>query len=141
MIVAVDFDGVLCEDRFPEIGEPLAPAVNFVRDLIAKGHEVVLWTSRSGRRLEEAVEWCADRGITFCAVNDNAPSNKAAYSAEYPDPPRKVYADLYLEDHCPFFLNLAEGSRRNAVSRMVAYAEQYVNRYEGIWDIKEENDG
>lgn len=99
MIIAVDFDGVLCESRFPDIGAPDYEVVSLVRQLIDAGHEVILWTSRAGERLTEAVEWCADRGLRFCAVNENAPSNRERYAAEYPQPSPKVYADVYVEDH------------------------------------------
>lgn len=99
MIVAVDFDGVLCEDRFPGIGAPDYEVVSLVRQLIDAGHEVILWTSRTGDRLTEAVEWCEGYGLRFCAVNENAPSNRAMYEAEYPNPSPKVYADVYVEDH------------------------------------------
>lgn len=100
MVIAVDFDGVLCENgNFPEIGKPIYPMVSFVRELMDQGHEVVLWTSRVGKPLNEAVEWCKDRGLRFCAVNDNAPSNKEQYLKEYPNGTRKVYADLYIDDH------------------------------------------
>jgi len=99
MIIAVDFDGVLCEDRFPEIGTPDHEVVSLVRQLIDAGHEVVLWTCRTDDRLTEAVEWCEDRGMRFCAVNENAPSNRARWAAEYPNGTRKVYADVYVEDH------------------------------------------
>jgi hypothetical protein len=99
MIIAVDFDGVLCESRFPEIGAPDYEVVSLVRQLIDTGHEVILWTSRTGDRLTEAVEWCEDRGLHFCAVNGNAPSNRERFEAEYPHPSPKVYADVYVEDH------------------------------------------
>lgn len=141
MIVAFDFDGVLCENRFPEIGREYVDAVILARRLAAEGHEVILWTSRTGQPLAEALEWCGRRGIEFCAVNDNAPSNRRRYSAEYPDPPRKVYADLYLEDHCPFFQHYAEGNPERAVRRMVEKAVRYVRRYEEIWDMKEDQNG
>lgn len=99
MIIAMDFDGVLCEDAFPSIGAADYEAVSLTRQLIDAGHEVILWTSRAGDRLTEAVEWCADYGLHFCAVNCNAPSNRDAYEAEYPVPSPKVYADVYVEDH------------------------------------------
>ena len=99
MIIAVDFDGVLCEDRFPEIGAPDYEVVSLVRQLIDAGHEVILWTCRVDARLQEAVEWCEDRGLRFCAVNKNAPSNRARGESEYPNGTRKVYADVYVEDH------------------------------------------
>lgn len=67
--------------------------------MIDKGHEVILWTSRVDAELAAAVEWCNSYGLYFCAVNDNAPSNKAKYLAKYPNGTRKVYADIYVDDH------------------------------------------
>lgn len=98
MIVAVDFDGVLCEDKFPEIGEPRYDVISAVRQLIDKGHEVVLWTSRVEKELEAAVSWCEDRGLHFTAINENAPSNRALYKDLYKTDPRKIYADVYIDD-------------------------------------------
>lgn len=102
MIIAVDFDGILCEDQFPAIGKPNYEMVSFVRELIDQGHEVILWTSRVEDRLQEAVDWCGDYGLRFCAVNEAAPSNLA----KYPTNPRKIYADIYIDDHNPNFVVL-----------------------------------
>lgn len=99
LIIAVDFDGILCKNKFPEIGDPNYEVISLVRQLIDKGHEVILWTSRVDAELQAAVEWCEDRGLHFCAVNDQAPSNKEQYSAKYPNGTRKVYADIYVDDH------------------------------------------
>jgi hypothetical protein len=104
VIIAVDFDGILCENRFPEIGPQHDEMVSFIREVIDKGHEVVLWTSRVGEELTAAVDWCEVRGIHFCAVNENAPSNIAKYKAKYPSGTRKVYADVYIDDHNPNFV-------------------------------------
>ena len=100
MIVAVDFDGILCEDAFPEIGKPEYPMISVVRQLIDAGHDVILWTSRVDDKLQEAVEWCKDYGLHFCAINDNAPNNVAEYGTN----PRKVYADIYIDDRSLLFL-------------------------------------
>lgn len=99
MIIAVDFDGVLCKSKFPKIGPPNYEVISLVRELIDKGHEVVLWTTRNGDELKEAVEWCEDRGLHFCAVNEPAPSNNAEYADKYPVQSRKIYADVYIDDH------------------------------------------
>ena len=107
MIIAVDFDGILCENQFPNIGPPNYTMVSFVRELIDMGHEVVLWTSRVDQPLRDAVAWCEDRGLHFCAVNDNAPSNKAKYEGLFPGGTRKVDADIYIDDHNPAFLRSA----------------------------------
>lgn len=109
MIVAVDFDGILCRDEFPRIGEPNYGVVSLVREIIDAGHEVVLWTGRADDRLVEAVRWCEDRGLHFCAVNDNAPSNRAQYGHLYPNGTRKVYADVYMDDKSAEFRALADG--------------------------------
>jgi hypothetical protein len=100
MIIAVDFDGVLVKDAFPCVGEPDRLMVDLVKLLIQKsGVEVVLWTSRVDAPLQEAVDWCTRQGLTFDAINDNAPSNKRKYAKQYPNGTRKVYADYYLDDH------------------------------------------
>ena len=100
MIIAVDFDGVLVQSAFPKIGEPDREMVGLVRLLIQKSDvEVVLWTSRVDQPLEDAIAWCEQMGLTFDAINDNAPSNKRKYSKLYPNGTRKVYADYYLDDH------------------------------------------
>jgi hypothetical protein len=59
----------------------------------------VLWTTRNGEELKEAVEWCEDRGLHFCAINEPAPSNAAEYADKYPVQSRKIYADIYIDDH------------------------------------------
>lgn len=104
MIIAVDFDGILCENTFPKIGKPYYPMISFVRELMDEGYEVVLWTSRVEQQLDEAVAWCEDRGLHFCAVNDNAPSNKKKYEGVYSTPTRKIFADIYIDDHNPVFI-------------------------------------
>ena len=99
MIIAVDFDGVLCKNEFPEIGKANYTVIGLVRQLIDEGNEVILWTSRVEEELEKAVEWCEDYGLHFCAVNDNAPSNQKEFASVYKTIPRKIYADVYIDDH------------------------------------------
>lgn len=99
MIIAVDFDGVLCSNEFPAIGKPNYNMIRVIKDVIAAGHEVVLWTSRVETELENAVKWCEEHGLHFCAINDAAPSNKAKYAGVYKTTPRKIYADVYVDDH------------------------------------------
>lgn len=99
MIIAVDFDGILCEDNFPDIGAPRYDVISLVRQLIDKGNEVILWTTRNGEELAKAVKWCTDYGLHFCNVNGPAPSNEEEYRDKYPTQSRKIYADVYIDDH------------------------------------------
>ena len=93
-IIAVDFDGTLCTERFPEIGEPIVPMIENVKKLKAMGYRIILWTCRQGKVLDEAVEWCTKHGLEFDAVNDNIPEIKREWKANV----RKVYCDLYIDD-------------------------------------------
>lgn len=94
MIIAIDFDGVLVKDKFPEIGDPDWGMLKAVWKLGFTPHELVLNTCRVGERLEEAVEWCKHHDLRFTSVNSNTPSNLNKYGTD----PRKVYADVYIDD-------------------------------------------
>lgn len=124
MIIAVDFDGVLCENKFPEIGTPKYEVISLVRQLIDKGNEVVLWTTRNGEELAKAVEWSADYGLHFCNVNGPAPSNEEKYRDKYPTQSRKIYADVYIDDHNLEYMS--EGRQRGNM-----YMIRYLKELEG----------
>ena len=93
-IYAVDFDNTLAVTRFPEIVEPKAKVVAAVKMLKANGHKVILWTSRAGKDLKDAVEWCTEQGIVFDAVNEPLPEQMDRWGNDT----RKVYADFYIDD-------------------------------------------
>lgn len=92
--IAVDFDGTLCEDRFPHIGPPRLHIIQAVRHLQRLGIKTILWTCRNGEVLKQAVEWCRSYDLTFDAVNENLPEVKAKWGGDT----RKVLADYYLDD-------------------------------------------
>lgn len=94
MIIAVDFDGVIVSDAFPEIGSPDYTILSLLNKVKNQGHEVILWTCRVEERLWEAVAWCKERRLKFTVVNGNSPENLALYRTD----PRKVYADVYIDD-------------------------------------------
>lgn len=93
-IYAIDFDGTLAETRFPEIIGPKEKMVEFVKAIQAAGHKTILWTSRAGEDLDNAVEWCREQGIIFDTVNENIPE----HTAKWGNDTRKVYADYYIDD-------------------------------------------
>lgn len=99
MIIAVDFDGVLVRDEFPNIGQPNHNMIEAVKGVIEAGHEVVLWTCRVENELAAAVEWCEEHGIRFHTVNGAAFSNMIKYAGVYSTTPRKIYANYYIDDH------------------------------------------
>ena len=63
MVIAVDFDGTIVEHKYPAIGRELPFATETLRMLIRDRHKLILWSVREGALLEEAVEWCRERGV------------------------------------------------------------------------------
>lgn len=60
-VIAVDFDGTLCKQAWPEIGEENEILIEHLKEQQAAGARLILWTNREGDLLEEAVEWCKAR--------------------------------------------------------------------------------
>lgn len=94
MIVAVDFDGTIVTNKYPNIGEVNSRTVAYLKKMKSKGVKLILWTCRSGSHLTEAVEFCEGQGIQFDAVNDNLPEIKEKYGNNS----RKIFADFYIDD-------------------------------------------
>ena len=97
MIIAVDFDGTIVEHKYPSIGKEKPFAVETLRQLSAEGHKVILWTVRHGETLDQALEWCAKRGLRFYAVNSNYPARSLFEAGAASS--RKIEADVFIDDH------------------------------------------
>ena len=97
MTIAVDFDGTIVEHAYPAIGKELPFATATLRQLIRDGHQLILWSVREGKLLEEAVKWCEERGVHFYAVNqdlgedDLNMQDKRFYS-------RKLKVQMFIDD-------------------------------------------
>lgn len=70
-IIAIDFDGCLCTNNWPDVGEPNWNVINRARDEQKNGAKLILWTCRDGPVLDAAVKACESWGLTFDAVNEN----------------------------------------------------------------------
>lgn len=91
--IAVDFDGTIVENAYPAIGKPITFAFETLRELQKRGFAIILWTVRSGKLLDEAVEFCRQNGVEFYAVNRNYPEE--SFDGEQP---RKIEADVFIDD-------------------------------------------
>lgn len=91
--IAVDFDGTIVEDKYPDIGKPMPFAFDALIRLQKMGHRLILWTYRTDNSLKEAVDFCHKNGIEFYAVNHNHPEE--VYSSAIP---RKLQVDLFIDD-------------------------------------------
>jgi len=93
MKIAVDFDGTIVEHKFPKIGKVMPFAFSALIELQKLGHQIILWTYRSGKELDEAVNFCKENGLEFYAVNKNFPEEIYDDSIS-----RKIFADVYIDD-------------------------------------------
>ena len=95
MIIAIDFDGTIVEHRYPSIGEEKPFAIETLKMLIRDRHQLILWSVREGQLLEEAVQWCRERGVEFWAVNRDYPEEDPRYNQSFS---RKLKADYFIDD-------------------------------------------
>ena len=100
-VIAVDFDGTLCENEFPEIGKPKPLVIEYIKRQAARGSKIILHTCReNGIRplLDEARVFCNVYNIPLYAINEN-PGNPHPRKHGVKGPGRKVFADLYIDDN------------------------------------------
>ncbi|MBO5975530.1 MAG: hypothetical protein J6P95_07480 [Paludibacteraceae bacterium] len=92
MRIAVDFDGTIVQHAYPLIGKEIPFAIETLKRLQAEDHHlIILWTVRTGKALDEAVEFCRKKGLEFYAINQNDPEEQTSGT-------KKVIADVYIDD-------------------------------------------
>lgn len=63
--------------------------------LINEHHKLILWTVREGKLLQEAIDWCKERGVEFYAVNKDYPEEEETNNNHFS---RKIKADIFIDD-------------------------------------------
>ena len=132
-IIAVDFDGTLCENKWPEIGMPNEELIEYLKKRQANGEKLILWTNRVGNRLDEAVKWSAEKGLVFDAVNENLPEIVEAFGVDS----RKIFANEYIDDRNRLLESCREKSNMELWAEdevMMACKHEAPNRKDGEWD-------
>ena len=94
-IICVDFDGVLHDGSWPNIGKPNTYLFAYLINCRKHGIKGILYTMREGKLLDDAVEFCKSQGLEFNAVNDNLPEMIELYGSN----PRKIAFDYLLDDN------------------------------------------
>lgn len=93
LTIAIDFDGTLVENAYPKIGKPVIFAFETLKQLQENGHRLILWTYRHGSELNDAIDFCKARDITFYAINKSFPEEEFEDTQS-----RKILADIYIDD-------------------------------------------
>ncbi len=117
MVIAIDFDGTIVENRYPEIGAERPFATETLKMLIQDRHRLVLWTCREGELLDNAVKWCRERGVEFYAINRDYPEESTANNPHFT---RKLKADMFIDDR-----NLGGLPDWGTIYRMVSRRKQW----------------
>ena len=100
LTIAVDFDGTCVTHSYPYIGKDIG-SVPVLKELVDRGHQLILWTMRSGKQLEDAVNWFSENDIPLYGVQRNPTQDSWTSSP-------KAYAQLYIDDAalgCPLSWN------------------------------------
>ena len=93
MKIAVDFDGTIVDHDYPAIGKEKMFAFQTLKELQKRGCLLILWTYRTGKELDAAVEFCRTNGLEFYAVNKSYPEEILDETVS-----RKINADIYIDD-------------------------------------------
>ncbi len=86
--IAVDLDGTLAENTFPEIGDPMPGAAETMAEFHRAGYRIIVFSVRGD--VEQIEDWLHLNGIPFDHINENPD--------QPPDSSGKVYAHAYLDD-------------------------------------------
>lgn len=120
MIIAIDFDGTIVEHKYPGIGKEIPFAIETLKKLQKDNHKLILWTVREDELLDEAINFCKERGLEFYAVNSNYPEEKDSHNHFS----RKLKADLFIDDR-----NLGGLPDWGVIYRMVSERLSYEDIY------------
>ncbi len=90
MEIAIDFDGTCVRHEYPKVGSDIG-AVPVLKRLVDEGHNLILFTMRSGSELTDAVKWFLVNGIKLHGVQYNP--TQAQWTCS-----NKCYAQLYIDD-------------------------------------------
>jgi len=109
LLIAIDFDGTLCENAWPNVGAPKWDVINKIKEMQEQGHEFILWTCRENADLIPVFKFLSEVGLTFRWINSNAEYRVKQFDDK---DCRKIGADYYVDDKALSindFVNLKEG--------------------------------
>lgn len=105
-IIAVDFDGTIVKNRWPEIGEINEHIVEEMRKEDKNGTVIILWTCRTGKELENAIKFCYENDIPIDYANENCEWVKNHFDGEG----IKVFAHKYIDDKAVYVDDWVKGA-------------------------------
>lgn len=130
--IAVDFDDTLFIRKSWKnmIGVANEKAIRLIQVLHERGWKIILWTSRNGKALDEAVQFCKDHHVHIDFVNENPEAiewfkNHLGFKESAWSP--KVFADVYLDDSA-FNPDILEGLEGYTEKECVEVFEEFCEK-------------
>ncbi len=138
--IAVDFDGTIVTHEYPKIGREIPFAIETLKMLIRDQHRLILWSVREGELLQEAVDWCRERGVEFWAVNKDYPEESYENNNHFS---RKLKADYFIDDRNigglpdwgQIYQIISKGKSYRALIRESMGAQQEMPKKKHWWNI------
>lgn len=90
MFIVIDFDGTVVTHDYPRVGKNIG-SVPVLRKLIDKKHQLILFTMRSGKELDQAVNWFKENDIPLFGIQTNPTQHEWTSSP-------KAYGQLIIDD-------------------------------------------
>jgi len=125
LIIAIDFDGTIVEDAYPNIGKPMIFAFETMKKLQSEGHRLILWTYRTDKKLQEAVNFCKQQGLEFYAINKSYPEEEFDGKIS-----RKINATFFVDDR-----NIGGFIGWTAVHKLLLNYEPEIKKKKGFFSF------
>ena len=125
LIIAIDFDGTIVEDAYPNIGKPMIFAFETMKKLQSEGHRLILWTFRTDKKLQEAVDFCKQQGLEFYAINKSYPEEEFDGKIS-----RKINATFFVDDR-----NIGGFIGWTAVHKLLLNYEPEIKKKKGFFSF------
>jgi hypothetical protein len=93
IVLAIDADGTIFDDRYPKIGEAKTGAIHALNTLHDAGFCIIINTCRVGKYEDDLREWLKEKNVKYCRINENCPILIEKYGTDT----RKISADLYID--------------------------------------------
>jgi hypothetical protein len=98
MVIAIDFDGTIVYNEYPEIGDLKFGAKKYINKLAKRGHEIIIWTCRSSADdLNSMYRFLIKNKIDFGRINRN--SDVVTFGCK-----PKIYANVFIDDRNVFWV-------------------------------------
>ena len=125
LIIAIDFDGTIVEDAYPNIGKPMIFAFETMKKLQSERHRLILWTYRTYKKLQEAVDFCKQQGLEFYAINKSYPEEEFDGKIS-----RKINATFFVDDR-----NIGGFIGWTAVHKLLLNYEPEIKKKKGFFSF------